>query len=271
MPQNDDKSRTNSQRSKIRRLVDAFASIFRAAKRITTDHTLRRLAVVPFIINSVLFAGLSAVVFIYRNWFIRSVWAHPDIAAWYHYLLLAIWYIVYAVVIAVCLWLAYIATLILGGILASPVLDILSEKVHRRVIDSDKLPDRQRSFNFQRDIVRPIYSTAALTTIYVVFMGITFGLYLIPTAGPPASSTIQMLGSLYFLPLEFGEATMDRYNLTTKEKLTFYKEYPFELIGLGLGSLAFISIPILNLTSLPVLTVAATETTAPLLEDRDDS
>ena len=121
----------NREGSTFSRLVAGAKVPFMAARFLMKHRELWTNVLWPVLINLSLFVVLLYVFLTQGGSLFASLWAQPVIEAWYHWLLTGLWYLTYAIVLAASGFLAYVSSMVVGGVLASPFNDILSEKTER--------------------------------------------------------------------------------------------------------------------------------------------
>lgn len=210
----------------------------------------------PALINLTLFAGALYLFVTQGSALFGAVWAQPVIEVWYHYLLVVLWYVVYALVMALSVMIAYVSSVLVGGVLASPFNDIISEKTERLL-----LGERHRELEegpFWPGLLRSAASSAAMAGMYVAVMGPLLLLNLIPFVGSVAYTVLGGGVGGYFLALEYSDTLLERHHFAFRDKIgVVWRERSFT-IGFGVGTSLMLAIPLVNFLCIPIAVIGGT-------------
>ncbi len=235
------------------RFAHALGLPLRAARFVLGQPRLWPFVAVPALVNVVLFVAGAGLVLAYAGDMLGAVWARPEAAALAGWVLLALWYAAFALVVGLGLVLAYVLVLLAGGIVASPFNDALSERTER-VLTGRPVP--QPDAPWWREAARSIASSAAVAGIYVALLAPVLLLNLVPVAGSLAATVLGWGLGAFFLSVEFTEGALARRGLRLRDRLALLRANAASALGFGLGTSLLLWIPLLNFVTIPVAVVA---------------
>jgi CysZ protein len=246
----------NREGSTFSRLVAGAKVPFMAARFLMKHRELWTNVLWPVLINLSLFVVLLYVFLTQGGSLFASLWAQPVIEAWYHWLLTGLWYLTYAIVLAASGFLAYVSSMVVGGVLASPFNDILSEKTERILLGEHYRKGEEEPF--MQGLLRSAASSAATAALYIACMGPLLLLNIIPGVGSVAYTIIGSTVGGYFLALEYSDTLLARrrYGLGQKMRLV-YRERKFS-VGFGIGTSLTLAIPLVNFLCIPLAVIGGT-------------
>lgn len=229
---------------------------FRSARFLFRNTELLPFVIMPALINMILF-GIAAF-FLVGNIgdVVDWLWTKPIGEGFFEYLLLALWYVVYVVAIAVALLVSYAVVLVAGGLVASPFNDILSERTERILTGVDEMPEPEEGVVGQ--ILRSVVSSGSIALTYVVIMVPILLLNLIPGLGNAAATILGGGVSAFFLALEYTDPVLERYRFRVRDKFGMIRA-KLPLTGsFGLGTSLLLWIPLLNFLCMPIAVIGGT-------------
>lgn len=247
--------RDASRRSRFVAFARASALPFRAARFLAARRALWPLVAIPACINLVLFVAAAGLVITSADTIAAMLWAPPTGAGVGTSILLLFWYVLYAAVLIFGLMVAYVVTLLLSGIVASPFNDALSERVEQQLTGREG-PSADGSF--VGEAVRSVLSTAAIAFLYVALMGPVLLLNLVPGLGSLAAALLGTGLGAFFLALEFTDITLARRRYPLRRKLRLLRTHPALTLGFGLSTSLLLWIPLLNVLCVPIAVVGGT-------------
>lgn len=212
--------------------------------------------VVPALINLVLFVGSVGLVLAHADWVASALWTRPEVGGVLGALILGLWYALYAGVVVFGLVVAYVATVLIGGIVASPFNDALAERVEIRLAPGSKRPDSGRSW--WGEFIHSVVSTATIALLYGVLLVPILLLNVIPVAGSMAATVLGTGLGAFFLALEYTDVTLSRYGMPLRQKLRLLREHWVLAGGFGLSTSFLLWIPLLNVLCIPIAVVGGT-------------
>lgn len=251
--------------STLRQVVQGLTLPFRAAGFLKENKKLVPFVIIPAIINLVLFALSAYLLISNAGELIDWLWEKPVVDGLLSYLLVALWYVVYVLCLLVAVILSYVSVLLVGGILASPFHDILSEQTERILRGVDELSDANESM--VGDLLRSVGSSAFISLLYAAVMLPILLLNLIPGLGNIASSVLGACVSAFFVSLDYTDPTLQRHGMRLGEKLRLiWGNLP--LTGsFGLGASLLLWVPLMNFVSMPIAVIGGTALAIALEED----
>ncbi len=238
------------------RFVGALLVPWRAIRFLVGQPRLWRLVVVPVLINIALFVLAFALVLAYVDDAVAWLWAKPAGAGLLGWAMAALWYILLVLFVGLGLVVSYVFVLLLGGIVASPFNDALSERVE--AILTGRVKARQPEGSFVGGVLRSIGSTALITGLYVLLMAPLLLLNLVPVLGSVAAALLGGAIGAFFIALEYSDTTFERYGLSLKEKIRLLRANLALAGGFGLGTSLLLWIPLLNFLCIPLAVVGGT-------------
>lgn len=236
------------------RLFGGLMLPLRAVRFLMGNPKLWVYVAIPALINIVLFIGSLYFLGTRMDWLLEYIWAEPILDAWYDYLLKGIWYLLVA---AMTLLISYVIVIVVGGIVASPFNDALSEHVEDRLLPEHRIV-RDEEDSIAWGILRSIAASAAIMGTYAAVMVPVLLLNLIPGFGQVASTGIGAVVSAFFLTLEFTDATLDRRGNRLRDKVGMINSNRTLSLGFGFGSSLLMWVPFLNFLTIPIAVVAGT-------------
>ena len=214
---------------------------------------IRRLALIPFLINSILFlVGVPLVVW----WAVGFVDSFFGSGAWWLDALTVVVQVIATLVVIVAS--LFLFTLI-GTIIAGPFNGPLSEAVERYERERRGVP--MATIN-QRGIVRDagraiLYEVGRLFIFLLVYPFI-FATQFIPVVGTVIQPVLAFLYTTFVLSVDFSDPTLDRYVDKFRDKLRYVWRRKATYLGFGSSTFVMMLIPFLNLALIPVCVTAAT-------------
>jgi CysZ protein len=236
-----------------------------AAKLLVTNPRLWPWAIAPAIINFSVFVVTLFFTLPAASQAFGAAWAMPAIVAWYHYLLIALWGLIYLIVMLLAVVLSYMGAMMLGGVIASPFNDALSEKTERILLGARYVTPPEMPF--WKGVGRSMLSSAAMAGMYFGVMVPLLLLNLIPVVGSIAYTVIGGLVGGYFVALEYIDPLLERKTLPFKQKLALVWQERSLTLGFGVGTSLMLAIPIINFFCLPIAVIGGTALGTALLEE----
>jgi CysZ protein len=224
------------------RFFAGAAYLFRGIGTLVAGGGLRRWAVLPLLVNALLFTLVGAV----------SVWA----AAHYASSLVEegnAWLGALAGVLAFLLVLVifFFTFGLLAPLVAAPFNELLSQATERRETGaSGEIRDR----SFAADMLRAAWSATKLFLLEMAVVCPALLLLLIPLVG----KVLFALPTSFFLALNYVDYPLDRRKLGLLQKLAFCWRHFAETMGFGLATCLIMLVPFVNVLMIPVAVVGAT-------------
>lgn len=237
----------------------------RAARFLAAHRRLWPLAIVPAVIHGALLASAVVLVFTYASAAANWLWTPPVGDTLWGWVLLAVWYGLYLLVVVTGLVAGYAATLLISGVVASPFNDALSARTERLLRTEERTESAARPF--WREALYSLRTTLLILTLYLALMVPVLLLNLLPGLGSIAATVLSTGVGAFFLTLEFTDLTLSRYGYSLRAKLRLLRAHPGLTAGFGLGTSLLLWIPGLNVLSVPVTVVGGTALALALLDD----
>lgn len=222
---------------------------FRAARFLWRERNLWRYAALPALVHLALFTGAAALALtLADDALARWIWAEPSGA------LTLGWYVVYALALIAGLVLAYVAALLVGGVVVSPLNDRLSERTEQVLTGGVRNSDEP----LWRVTLRSVASTAFITTLYGVLLVPVLLLNVVPGVGSAAATVLGFTLSAFFLAWEYADICLARHGLGLRRKLRILRRRPALTFGFGAGATLLLWMPLLNVLVMPAAVTGGT-------------
>lgn len=213
---------------------------------------LSRFFLFPLLINIVIF-GLGTWAFIHYFDFLAQYLISPP-EAWYQYIF---YYLIKAGLVLAFLAIVIFGFTMLGSIIASPFLGVLSEKVEE--IASEVKIDEKLSVKL---VVTDAWD--AVTT-EIKKLGMLIGiqlalllLNLLPGIGTAIYVVLSPTFVVFFLAFEYLDFTLSRKRMPFKEKWRLIWKHKAPCVGMGLAFFFTTVVPFVNFFVLPAAVTSAT-------------
>ncbi|MEJ2718419.1 MAG: sulfate transporter CysZ [Deltaproteobacteria bacterium] len=224
--------------------------VIRGARFLLDHRVLWKYAIAPMAISTVVL-GLSYYL-LYHSFTALIHGIMGD--GWYWQVLYYLVVIVAALLLLVVFF--FIFTLLASAV-AAPFNDLISEKTEQLV--TGNFSETPFSFlQLLKDSARGIVHSLRILGIYLALLVVALVLLLIPGFGGPLFTAATVLLSSYMLAYEYLGYPMDRRRFSFREKRAFLRSRFKASMGFGLGNLAAISIPVINLMVIPAAVVGGT-------------
>ncbi len=229
--------------SRTARFLRGASFLFKGLGTLVVGSGLRRWAVIPIAINTILFAGagyLAVRLGVHYGGLVSEGWLGTVGAA--------------AAGIGAFLLFVIVGFFTFGMVaivISAPFNELLSQATERRATGStgevDKLP-------FAADMVRAGLAAARLFAVEMAATIPALPLLLIPVAGAIAFGVL----ASFFLALAFLDYPLDRRKLGVGDKLGFCSKHLAEVLGFGAITYVMMMVPLVNVATIPVASVGAT-------------
>lgn len=237
----------------MRNFFKGLGAHFRAVRLLASNGRLRRLALVPFLINVAVFlVGIPL-----ASWgavrLVDSLFGDASPLVQFLTIVLQI-----LVVVAVLLAGIFLFTLV-GTVIAGPFSGALSEGVERHERERRGLPaERGAGRGILRDAGRSVIYSAGRLLLFLLLYPFIFAVQFIPAVGPFLHPVLAFLYAAFVLSVDFSDPVLDRRLDTFREKLRYVRQRKGTYLGFGGGALLLMLIPFLNLLVIPVCVTAGT-------------
>ena len=212
------------------------------------------LVVVPALVNLVLFVIAAGLVVTYAGDVLAWLWPRPGVESVLDWGLVALWYAFGAVLVVAGFLSAYVLVLLLGGVLASPFTDALSERTEALLTG---VPPAAGG-SWLAGALQAVGHTVRVTALYLLLLAPVLLLHAIPAVGSLAATVLGGALGAFFIALEFSDAAFSRTGLSLGAKIRLLRAHLASTMGVGLGSSALLWIPLLNVFCIPLAVVSGT-------------
>lgn len=253
-----------------RRQVIAGATLpVHAFRLLLGNLKLAPLLIIPVLINTVLFA-VSAYFFItHADAVLEWLWAKPADSGVLEQVTLVLWYVLYVLAILFSVAISYVIVLMIGGIVASPFHDILSEATERLLLGGQVREDgaEESGFSLLLEALRSVWSNVVIAGSYFALLIPILLLNFIPLVGTVLATALGMLLSAYFVAMEYCDPLLERRATPRKQKSGLIREHIWFAGAFGLGTNFLLLVPLLNFLLMPIAVMGGTALGIVLLED----
>jgi uncharacterized protein involved in cysteine biosynthesis len=230
-------------RSGVRGLFGGAFSVFAGLGKILRDRDLRRLALVPVILGSILYTGLAVTIIYYAHDWLSYLWQRPA-AGILHWL----WYVLFPFFV--------LALLIALGLLFSTVVELIGgpffDRMAMRILRSYGLEAEDPGFlrGGLPDVLRSLMFLCGTLICWTIGM--------VPGLGVPFSMAGFIVSSLGLASSAINPALMvSGVGLRERIRYVFRSFVPLAGMGAVLGTLLIV--PFLGLVCIPCAVVGATD------------
>jgi CysZ protein len=147
---------------------------------------------------------------------------------------------------------------LVASILASPFLDVLSYRVE--AIQAGAVLDGSASglMGFGTDALRAVREELRRVIFYLLVVGSLMALGFVIPGAQLLTGPLIVGFTIFFLPLDYASYTLDRRQLSFREKRDWLKENRPPAVGFGLAAFLICVVPGLNFLAMPLLVVGGT-------------
>jgi len=240
-----------------------FSGLFtpwRGFRFLATHPRLLSYALLPLIINTVLFVIFFLISFKYFSHWLEALL--PQGQAWYWVILTYLLTVVLALLLLLVIVFTFAAA---ANILASPFNDALSARTE--ALAAGQLSDTPFSFiGLFKEIGRTIVEELKKIAFYLAAAAVLLLLNLVPVVGQALYGLLFMLLTIAWLGLSFLDYALARHGYRLGQKLNLVRRNFRPVFGFGLGVFAGLLIPVFNLFFIPVAVVGGTLLYVDLIE-----
>ncbi len=222
-------------------LLQGFRLISRAG--------LRRFALVPLLINTVLFAAVIVYGYQAFEGFIDGLL--PDWLSWLSWLLLPLFGLTILII-------TFYTFTMVANLLSAPFNSLLAERVEAHLIGKNPQEELDASWRkILRDILPTLRSELRKIGYFLVWTIPLLLLFLVPGVNVVAPF-LWMGFSAWFLAVEYADYPMGNHGLFFKEQKTELKKRRWTSFGFGGAVLFMTTVPVLNFLAMPISVAGAT-------------
>jgi CysZ protein len=150
----------------------------------------------------------------------------------------------------------YFLFTVLGGVIAAPFLDVLSERVER-IVAGEPAGSGGGFADFVSGAVRSIVEEGKRTAFFLV---VQFGILLFALVPglQPVAAVASLVFTALFLPLDYTAYALDRRRVSFRARRRWIGAHRAEMLGFGTFGLALFFVPGLSFLCLPWLVTSGT-------------
>jgi len=226
------------------RLVKGLMLPIRGGAFLLRHRRLLPLAIAPFVLNTLLYAGAVFAFFhYYDNWF-SFIMQRPE--AWYW---LGVYYVLRVLAFLMGVAVFVFSFVFVGTVLASPFLDLLSERTE--AIVQDRTSDQPFSLP---QLLRNVLRSAGHAFLIIGILALTFPVNFLPVIGHALWLGLGWL----LLAYDMSSFAMDRRQLSFRKKWRLLLSNKAGAFGFGATTFCLTVIPFIGFAVLPAAVVAGT-------------
>lgn len=207
----------------------------------------------PILINLGLFVAALAGLWSQGGAILDMIWAMPAGDGPLDFLFVGLWHVFRFVGAIVGVVAAYALVMVVGGVVASPFHDYLSERAERILLGARFIERPQAEW--WRAIPASLLSSALTAGLYIAVMIPLFMLNIIPAIGSLTYTVLGMGVSAFFLSLEYSDGALARRGWAWNKKVQTYWQERSLVLGFGLGTSLMMAIPLINFLVAPVAVI----------------
>lgn len=229
-----------------------MAAPFEGARFLWQHRELWKLAVIPFVINVILYALLMGALFLSFPFLLERLL--PARSAWYWTVLTIL---LGVLAIALLLLVCFFTFTAVGCALGGPFYEALSERTEK-LIGGSTSDSTATGILLVLGLFRSILEETKKLMIYCLGMGASLGLVLIPVVGGLLGFACATVWTLLFLALEFGDHYLSRHYPRFADRWRHLWRNRTSNLGFGCVAFVLLLVPITNVLLMPVGVVGAT-------------
>jgi uncharacterized protein involved in cysteine biosynthesis len=150
-----------------------------------------------------------------------------------------------------------VVAVVLGQIAAGPFLDLLSARVEREACGRGELPPLSAA-DLAADLLASVVHSVVVLTLYAALACPLTLLQLVPIIGQVIAVPAAIALAALYLAREAWDYPMSRRRWSLRRKLAAVRATAAPALGLGLGGVALLAIPVVNVLAMPVVVVGGT-------------
>ncbi len=237
----------------VRGFVSGFLSIWQAFRFILRNPVLHKYVVFPLIINIVVFVGIVYWGFDVFEQLMGQYFSAQDV--WYWQIVAVVVKIVATLVSTVVVFFTFT---VVGNLIAAPFNDLLSERTEQLI--TGRLNDEPFSLSqIGKDLWRVMKDEFRKMAIFVTLMVILLAINFLPGIGSIIYAVCSIILTVFFLIVEYTGYVFSRKHLGFAEQRRFIADNRMGTLGFGLAVMCMLFIPFVQLLTIPLAVVAATQ------------
>lgn len=228
-------------------LVRGAAYLLRGL-RLIREPGIRLYAVIPLVINGVLFIGLSIYLAMEIDTLVGAVTPHlPDWLQWLHWL-------IWALAVLAALVLSFFFVSLLANLIAAPFNEALAERVERFLAGER---EEQPGSHWFHGVVQALANETRKLGYFLVRAVPLLLLYLIPGVNA-AAPFLWLVFSAWMLAVEYADYPMGNNGLGFDAQRRVLAGQRGLSLGFGAAVLGLTAVPVLNIVIMPAAVAGAT-------------
>ncbi|MFM1891766.1 MAG: hypothetical protein RLZ44_843 [Pseudomonadota bacterium] len=208
---------------------------------------LRRFALIPLLVNVVLYVGVAWLGFAYFDAFMAR---HLPQGGLWDYLQWLLW----PLAVLAYLLIAFYSFTVVANLIGAPFNSLLAARVETMLTGA---PPPEEPTDLWRTILPAVLGELGKILYFLLRAIPVLLLFLIPGLNALAPLLWVLLG-LWFLALEYGDYPMGNHGLAPRLQRRTLAKKRLSALAFGAGATALMMIPVLNLAAMPALVAGAT-------------
>ncbi len=227
-----------------------FIYLIRSIKIVFSDWKVFRLAIMPMLVNILLFVGFFFA-FNYFSYEISSRVFEESTQVWYWY---ALSWLIGVALFIVSIFIVLFGFVVVGLIVAAPFNDMLAAAVEKKVTGTVK----ETGMSIWGLVKYTVKNEIRKMAVIILVQGSLFLVNFIPGVGQMIFVVVSPAFLALVMAYEFTGYTLDRRGLSFSEKRKYLTSKFGLSMGFGLGVVVTLIIPIVNLLLLPLAVTGGT-------------
>jgi CysZ protein len=219
---------------------------------------LARYWIWPIVLTVAMVAAVLGLVFARHDAIFELLWATPSGEgglSWLASAAHAVLDVLFGIVLA---GVGLVVAVLLGGVVAAPFNDALSEEVEHLLTGKDTPPFSLAAV--LSDVARTVRLEAVKLIGYAVVMVPLFlASFLVPVVGHAAYSVFALSFTALYFALDYVDWPASRRGRGVRDRLSFARENFGSMFGFGLGVWLFLLVPVVNLFFMPAAVAGGTK------------
>ena len=244
-------------------MAHGFRMAWRGIAFLGRHHTLWKWAILPTVINNVVFTlAFALFVFFYQDIYGLATSFLPQTPpqTWYAWFWVAplrfLGWAIGLLLLLTALVVLYLIFLLLGTTIAAPFLDVLAQRVEGLVTERAQ-EAHATVLGATRTIGASMLDEVKKLTFFLLVQLAFLILALLPVL-TPLMAIVATLFIVLFLPLEYAGFAMDHRHLRFAQRRHFIWQHRWLMLGFGAAAFLTLLVPLLNFICLPVLVTGGT-------------
>jgi CysZ protein len=237
-------------------IIAGIGLVFHSLRFLYLQRSLWRLALVPVVINILIFVVATVALYHGSAEWIKELWPEPQLTTWSDAVMVFAWWVLRALIVVMVFVASYFLALVVGGLVSGPFLDELSSECET-ILYGTKQVANQGAWSTLTSTLSSFSVIGLAFVIYVFAMLPVMLLCIIPGGGLVALPLSFGLSGC-FLSFQYCDPVFARRGLGWGARTKLLWRFRGFSFGFGLGAQALLWMPMANLLAIPAVVVAGT-------------